>query len=248
MLGRLFFLGVIALFCISATAEEVLVAVAANFSAPMTEIAAAFEKETNHKIKLATGSSGKFYAQIKNGAPFHIFLSADQSTPLVLENEGFTVPGTRFTYATGALALFYKRPNLVDSAGKNLLAGNFDKLAIANPKLAPYGAAAVEVMQTLGVYEKLKPKLVQGENIAQTFQFVETGNADLGFVALSQVINTEKAFWRVPTNLHTPIRQDAVLLKDGEHNTAAKALIEFFRMSVATEIIRLHGYESEQEI
>ncbi len=230
----------------SARADTVAVAVAANFAAPMQKIAAAFEADTGHKADLSFGATGKFYAQITNGAPFQVLLSADDTTPAKLESEGKAVANSRFTYAIGALVLWSPQANTVDAQGNVLKVGDFKHLAIANPKLAPYGAAAVQVMDKLGVAAALQPRLVQGENIAQTFQFVSTGNAQLGFVALSQVMTDGKihrgSAWQVPASLHAPIRQDAVLLNPGKDSAAAAALIAYLRGSKARAIIQSHGY------
>ncbi|AMK77928.1 MULTISPECIES: molybdate ABC transporter substrate-binding protein [Methylomonas] len=227
-------------------AETTLVAVAANFTKPMTEIAEAFEKTTGHSAKLSFGSSGKFVAQFENGAPFEVFLSADDKSPLKLEQSGLAVAGTRFTYAIGKLVLWSITPGYVDEQGQILSKGGFKHLALADPKLAPYGAAAVEVLKNQGLLEKLQPLFVQGENIAQTHQFISTGNAELGFVALSQVIENGKigsgSGWIVPKNLHGPILQDAVLLKTGAENPAAQALLEFLKSPPALAIIEKYGY------
>jgi len=230
----------------AAQAETTLVAVAANFTKPMTEIAEAFEKASSHSAKLSFGSSGKFVAQFENGAPFEVFLSADDKSPLKLEQSGLTVAGSRFTYAIGKLVLWSNSPGYVDQQGQILQKGDFKHLALADPKLAPYGAAAVEVLQKQGLLEKLQPLFVQGENIAQTHQFISTGNAELGFVALSQVIDNGKigsgSGWIVPENLHSPILQDAVLLKTGAENPAAQALLEFLKSPPALAIIEKYGY------
>lgn len=230
----------------AAHAEEVNVAVAANFTAPMNAIVAEFARDTGHTAKLAFGSTGKFYAQIKNGAPFEMLLAADDETPAKLEKEGVGVPGTRFTYAIGSLALWSAKPGFVDDKGEVLKRGGFNKLAIASPKLAPYGKAAVEVLTGMGLQDTLAPKFVQGENIAQTYQFVSTGNAELGFVALSQVMKdgkvTSGSAWIVPGKLHTPIRQDAVVLSRGKDNAAARALGDYLRGDKAKTIIRAYGY------
>lgn len=227
--------------------DEVDVAVAANFTAPMNVIAAEFAKDTGHQAKPAFGSTGKFYAQIKNGAPFQMMLSADDETPAKLEKEGLTVAGSRFTYAVGTLVLWSAKPGLVDDKGEVLRKGGFNKLALANPKLAPYGKAAVEVLTGMGLLESVTPKFVQGENIAQTYQFASTGNADLGFVALSQVMKdgkiTSGSAWIVPSKLHTPIRQDAVILTSGRGNAAADALAKYLQTDKAKAIIRSYGYE-----
>ncbi len=227
------------------SAAEVQVAVAANFTAPMQKIAADFEQATGHQAKLSFGATGKFYAQIKNGAPFEVLLAADDETPAKLEKEDLAVAGTRYTYAIGQLALWSAKPGVVDDKGAVLKKGAFEHLALANPKLAPYGAAAVETMTKLGVLPALQPKFVQGENIAQTFQFVSTGNAELGFVALSQVYEGGKlksgSAWIVPSGLHAPIRQDAVVLDKGRDNPAAAALLKFLKSDAARAVIQSYG-------
>ena len=229
-----------------AQAGEVTVAVAANFTAPMQKIAQAFERDTGHKPKLAFGATGKFYAQIKNGAPFALLLAADDVTPARLEKEGLAVAGTRFTYATGRLALWSKQLNLVDDKGEVLRSNRFNKLAIADPKLAPYGIAAMELINKLGVQANVVPKLVQGESIGQTYQFVSTENAQLGFVALSQISFdgriTHGSAWVVPQSMHTPLEQDAVLLNAGKDNSAAHALLKYLQADKAKTIIRQYDY------
>lgn len=236
-----------ALLSTGASAEEVNVAVAANFTAPMNAIAAEFAKDTGHQAKLTFGSSGKFYAQIRNGAPFQVFLSADVETPAKLEQEVMAVAGSRFTYAIGTLVLWSAKPDFVDAKGEVLKKGQFNKLALANPKLAPYGKAAVEVLAGMGLLDQLTPRFVQGENIAQTYQFAMTGNADLGFVALSQVMKDGKiasgSAWVVPGKMHTPIRQDAVILTRGKGNAAAEALMTYLQGDKARAIIKSYGYE-----
>jgi molybdate transport system substrate-binding protein len=230
-----------------ARAADVQVAVAANFSAPMKIIAADFEKDTGHKAVLSFGATGKFYAQITNGAPFEVFLPADDETPKKLEQEGAAVSGSRFTYATGRLALWSARTGLVDAHGGVLKKGGFSKLAIAAPKLAPYGAAAVETMSKLGVLAALESKLVTGESIGQAFSFVATGNAELGFVALSQVYEAGKiksgSAWIVPEAMHSPLRQDAVLLTPAKDSPAAIALMAFLKTDKAKAVIRSFGYQ-----
>ncbi len=237
----------IALFAAtSVLAEKVQVAVAANFTAPMKLIAADFEKKSGHQAVLTFGATGKFYAQITNGAPFHVFLSADDKTPAKLEKEGAAVANTRFTYATGKLVLWSAQAGVVDAQGDVLRKGSFKHLAIAAPKLAPYGAAAVETMSKLGLAASLEPKLVYGETIGKAFSFVQTGNAELGFVALSQVVENGKiksgSGWIVPENLHSPIRQDAVLLARGKDNKAAIALLAYLKTDKAKAVIRSFGY------
>jgi len=233
-------------YATSLRAEQALVAVAANFSAPMQQIALAFQKDTGHQLKLSFGATGGIYAQIKNGGPFDVFLSADQLTPQKIEAEGLGVPQTRFTYATGQLVLWSKQDGLVDDKGQVLRSKNIQRIALANPKLAPYGAAALEAMTQLGLLDELKPKLVQGDNIAQTYQFVSTQNAQLGFVALSQVFAdgkiTSGSGWVLPSSLYKPILQDAILLKNGKDNSAAKALMLYMKGDKAKEMIKRFGY------
>ena len=230
----------------NAQAAEVGVAVASNFMAPMQKIAQAFEQDTGHKAVLSFGSTGSFYAQIKHGAPFQVLLAADTQTPLKLEKEGMGVAGSRFTYAVGQLVLWSRQPGLVDDKGAILRSGLFERMALANPKLAPYGAAAVEVMSQMGAFKDIQPKLVQGENIAQTYQFIASGNAQLGFVALSQVMTdgklTQGSGWPVPPGLHAPILQDAILLTQGRNNPAARALLDYLQGQKARAIIRASGY------
>ncbi len=234
-------------FSAVAHADDVQVAVAANFTAPMKQIAAEFETDTGHKALLAFGATGKFYAQISNGAPFEVLLAADSETPAKLEKELLAAPGTRFTYAIGKLALWSAKADYVDSQGNVLKKGDFKHLALANPKTAPYGAAAIEAMKQLGVLDSIQPRFVQGENIAQTHQFVATGNAELGFVALSQVFKNGKvssgSAWIVPAKLYAPIRQDAVLLAKGRNNPAATALLNSLKTDKARNIIKSYGYE-----
>ena len=229
-----------------AGAGEIQVAVAANFAEPMKTIAEEFQKAAGHRALLSLGSTGKFYAQIVNGAPFDVFLAADVETPARIEREGLAISGSRFTYAIGRLALWSANPNFVDDRGEVLKKGQFNHIALAAPKLAPYGAAAVEVLEKLGLGVALRPKFVQGENIAQTHQFVATGNAQLGFVALSQVYLDGKlksgSGWIVPAEFHAPLRQDAVILSRAANNPAAPALIRFLKGARARAIIESHGY------
>jgi len=230
-----------------ALAGEAQVAVAANFAAPMERIAADYQRESGHKLSLSTGATGRFYAQIKNGAPFDVFLAADDETPARLEAEHAALPGSRFTYAVGRLALWSSQPGVVDERGDVLRSGAFAHLAIANPKTAPYGAAAMEVLRSRGLAEALRPKLVQGENIAQTHQFVASGNAEIGFVALAQIWKEGRldrgSAWIVPQHLHQPIRQDVVLLARGRGNAAAEELMRYLRSDRAKALIRAFGYE-----
>lgn len=231
---------------LAAQAAKVSVAVAANFTAPMNAIAAEFARDTGHEVKASFASSGKFYAQIRNGAPFQVFLSADDETPARLEQEGATVAGSRFTYAIGTLVLWSGDPQRVDAKGEVLWRGSYKKLAIANPKLAPYGRAAVETLTHVGLLEAVSGRFVQGENIGQTHQFLVSGNAELGFVALSQVMKDGRlasgSAWIVPETLHAPIRQDAVILAAGKDNPAASALMHYLKGDKARAIIRAYGY------
>jgi molybdate transport system substrate-binding protein len=231
---------------LSADASEVRVAVASNFTAPMKVLAREFEQATGHKTALSFGATGQFYAQIKNGAPFDVLLSADDTTPARLAQEGLAQAESRFTYAIGRLVLWSRRPDLVDREGTVLRTSRFQRLAIANPKLAPYGAAAMEVLNSMGLAVTLAPKIVEGANIGQAYQFVASENAELGFVALSQVSENgrmrEGSGWVVPSNLHAPIQQDAILLSRGQDQEAAKALMNFLRSERAREVITSFGY------
>lgn len=228
----------------AALAGETKVAVAANFTEAAREIAARFKVRTGHDATLSFGSSGQFYTQIVNGAPYEVFLSADVERPQKAEVEGLAVPGSRFTYATGRLVLFSKTSGLVDAKGAVLAKGGFDKLAIADPKAAPYGQAAIETLTKLKLYDALKPRIVTGASITQAFQYVQTGAAELGFVALSQVIDEKGGSrWIVPAANHTPIQQQAVLLKTGQNSAAAKAFVAFLKTGEAKAIIRRYGYE-----
>jgi molybdate transport system substrate-binding protein len=225
-----------------AQAAEINVAVAANFTEPAKEIAAAFKLKTGHDAVLSFGSSGQFYSQITQGAPFHVLLSADDARPKKLIEDGLAEPESRFTYAIGKLVLWSKTPNLVNGE-QTFKTASFAKLSICSPGAAPYGAAAIEVMKSLHVYEALQPKLVEGATITQAYQFVETGNAELGFVALSQLKGSEiGSRWLVPQELYTPIRQDAVLLKSGAADQAASAFISFLKTPEARAIIEKYGY------
>lgn len=231
-------------------ADEVQVAVAANFTGPMQVIAPLFERDTGHKAVLSYGATGKFYAQVVNGAPFEVLLAADDETPARLVREGHGIAGSAFTYAIGTLVLWSANPDLVDARGEILKKGGFRHLAIANPKTAPYGAAALQAMGKLGVAESLKPLFVQGENISQTQQFVATGAAELGFIAYSQVIKNGRigtgSGWIVPGQLHDPIRQDAVILAKGRDKAAALALMAYLKGDKAKGVIRSFGYELPQ--
>ncbi len=236
-----------ALLAAPSFAAEVEVAVAANMTAPMRKIAAGFERATGHRAALSFGSTGRFYAQVKNGAPFDMLLAADDETPAKLEQEGLAVSGTRFTYAIGRLVLWSEAEGAVDARGDVLQRPGDMRLAVADPKLAPYGAAAMQVLGKLGLLARWQPHVVRGENISQAFQFVSSGNAQLGFVALSQVMSDGKiargSAWIVPANLHDPLRQDAVILKRGEGNAAARALASYLRGDAARATLRGYGYE-----
>lgn len=229
---------------VPALAAETKVAVAANFAEPAKAIAARFKARTGHDATLSFGSSGQFYAQIANGAPYEVFLSADRERPEKAEAEGLGVAGSRFTYAIGRLVLYSKTPGLVDGRGAVLSQGRFQKLAIADPRTAPYGVAAVETMKKRRVYQALQPRLVQGTSITQAYQFVETGAAEVGFVAASQLIGVKGGSrWLVPASDHTPIDQQAVLLKTGANSAAAQAFIRFLKGPEARAIIQRYGYE-----
>lgn len=230
----------------SAFAEQALVAVAANFIPPFREIAIEFEHSTGHQLQIAGGSSGNFYSQIKNGAPFDVFFSADAERPKLLEDEGLGIKDSRFTYAIGRIVLWSSNANLIKGE-ETLRSKKFKRLAIANPKMAPYGLAAMQALQKLELWESIQPHLVMGESIGQTMGFIESGNAQLGFVALSQImdpkIKGQGSHWEVPTSLHEPIQQDVILLAKGKDNMAAKALLKFMGGPEAKKIIEHYGYE-----
>lgn len=224
-------------------AAKAHIAVAANFDGPAREIAAGFRKATGHRAILAFGASGAFYAQIRHGAPFDVFLSADDERPRALERNGLAIRGTRFTYATGRLVLFSAQTSLVDTKGDVLKTSRFDKIAIADPVTAPYGAAAIETMRALGVLDAVRPRVVTSKSIGQAFLFTSTGAAELGFVALSQVVAMSGGSrWIVPASLHSPIDQQAVLLQRGTKNPAAQAFIGYLKSPAARAIIARHGY------
>ncbi|MEA3276911.1 MAG: molybdate ABC transporter substrate-binding protein [Pseudomonadota bacterium] len=226
-------------------ADEIRVAVASNFGEAIKEIAQRFEVQTGHEVVLVIGSTGKQYAQIKNGAPFDAFFAADARRPELLEDEGAALAGSRFTYARGRILLWSPRQGYVDPEGQVLEEGGFRHLAIANPRLAPYGKAAQQVLENRGLWDGLQGRMVRGENIGQTFQFVKSGNAELGLVAYSQVKRPghalEGSYWEVPQSLYSPIEQQAVLLKD---NAAARGFLDFVRGDEAGEIIRGYGYDT----
>ena len=237
----------VSLSALTVQAAEVKVAVAANFAQAMKDIATEFEKDTGHKVAMTQGATGKFYAQITNGAPFEVFLSADDETPTRLVREGKAVPGQQFTYAIGRLVLWSPDDKLVDQGGNVLKTDKFKFIAIANAKVAPYGRAAVQTMQKLGALTVIEPRVVQGESIAQTQQFVTSGNAQLGFVALSQVWESGKlksgSGWIVPETMHEELRQDAVLLNPGKDSPAAHALLAWLKSDKAKKIIDRYGYK-----
>lgn len=227
-------------------ADEVSVAVAANFAGPLAKIGDGFSAATGHTLKVSSGATGKFYSQIVAGAPFEVLIAADDETPRKLVAEGYAVTGSNFTYAIGKLVLWSAQPGYVDDQGAVLTTGTYAHLAIANPKLAPYGQAGAEVLKARGLGEAIAPKLVTAESIAQAYQFVATGNAELGFVALSQVAVPGKpvtgSYWLVPPSLYGEIRQDAVLLKTGEKNPAAAALLAYLKSPAAKTVIQSWGY------
>ena len=228
-------------------AAEVHIAVAANFTAPINEIAAEFEKDSGHKVIAAFGPTGGLYTQIKHGAPFEVFFAADDSTPARLEAEGEILAGSRFTYAIGKLVLWSASAGYVDAQGEVLRKNEFNHLSIGNPKTAPYGLAATQVLGKLGLIDAVKPKLVEGTNITQAYQFVATGNAELVFVALSQVYKdgqiTAGSAWIVPEDMYEPIRQDAVILNKGKDNPAAAALVDYLKGPKAVAVIKSYGYD-----
>jgi molybdate transport system substrate-binding protein len=230
-----------------ARASEVQVAVAPNFARPMERIAASFASDTGHHASLSAAATGTLYAQIRAGAPYDVILSADRATPERLEEEGLAVAGTRFAYAFGKLVLYSARAGYVDPAGAVLSKAPFKHIAIAQPKLAPYGAAAIEALTALGLLEALRPKIVTGESVAQAYQFVATGNAEVGFVALSQVAAPDGpatgSYWVVPANLYRPIEQDASLLRHGESSPAARAFCDYLKTPKAQSVIRSFGYD-----
>ena len=255
----------------AARADTVVVAVAANFVGPLTQLGEGFSVATGHRLTLIAGSTGKFYSQIAAGAPFEVLIAADDETPRKLIQQGLAVAGSNFTYAIGVLVLWSATPGYVDDQGAVLTAGKFNKLAIANPKLAPYGRAGMETLKTLGLGAAVAPKLVTAESIAQAYQFVATGNAELGLLALSQVIGAGPpparsrplggpapkapggqavgpgaapvgSYWRVPAKLHSEIRQDAVLLTPGEKKPAAAALLAYLKSAPARAVIESYGY------
>jgi len=228
-------------------AGELHVAVAANFAAPMKLLASEFERESGHRALVSLGATGQLYTQIRQGAPFGVLLAADATTPSKLASDGYALAETQRTYAIGRLVLWSRDAHYVDTQGDLLRNGNFRRLAIANPKLAPYGAAAMQTLSALGLREKLRSKIVEGANINQAFQFVASGNAELGFVSMSQVMREGRlqrgSAWIVPANLHEPIRQDVILLAKGQDNPAAIALLRYLDSKPARDIIRRHGYE-----
>lgn len=227
--------------------HEVRVAVAANFAGPMERIGKMFEAETGYQVVVVGGATGALATQVRNGAPFDLLLAADEETPRKLEEEGFGAKGQRYTYATGRLVLYSAQAGFVDGEGKVLAAGQFEHLAIANPRVAPYGIAARDVLQALGLADTLASRIVEGESIGQTFAFVRSGNAELGFVALSQVAPPDGrapgSWWVVPAKLYHPIRQDLVLLRHGNSNPAAAALYSYLRTKAVRDLIQLYGYQ-----
>lgn len=239
------------LLCVleAARAESVNVAVSSNFASALEVISRSFEEATGHRVISTSGATGKFYAQIKSGAPFEVFLSADAATPQRLEEEGWVVTGSRFTYAIGRLVLWSSKSHVIDREGKVLAKGDFEHLSMANPKTSPYGLAAMEVMENRGLVGRLSPKLVQGENIAQAHQFIVSGNAQLGFVALSQVYRdgqlTSGSAWFIPDGEYKPIRQDVALLKNGAGNPVAKAFLAYIKSPAALDVMSSFGYRTE---
>ena len=228
-------------------AVEIKVAVASNFANVLKEVAIEFQKDTGHQLAITPGATGKFYAQISNGAPFDVFLSADDETPRKLAQEGKAIASSQFTYAIGRLALWSPNPEMIDKTADILKTDKFKFIAIANAKVAPYGQAAVQTMQKLGVLTKIEPRVVQGESISQTYQFVSTGNAQLGFVALSQIVENGKiktgSAWIVPEEMHEQLKQDAVVLQSCKHMSACQALIEYLKSEKAKKLMASYGYK-----
>jgi molybdate transport system substrate-binding protein len=226
--------------------EEILIAVASNFVAPAKELSQQFSQHTHHNVILSFGSTGKLYAQIIHGAPFHVFLAADGERPSKLVSEGFAKKRSQFTYALGRIVLYSPIEGLHQQPEEFLKSETFTRLAIANPSTAPYGRASKETLENLGIFNDIRSKIIQGDNIAQTFQFVSTGNVELGFVSRSQVINNESdLYWLVPANLHNPIQQDAILLQKGLDKQAAREFLEFLQSDYAKRIIQSFGYDLE---
>lgn len=240
----LFAFAMAALLPFTAQAADVQVAVAANFTDAAKEIATAFEKKTGNKVVMSFGPSGNFFSQIEQGAPFEVFLSADAERPARLEADGYGVVGTRFVYAYGTLVLWSATPGFVDKKGNVLAKGEFEHLSIADPAAAPYGVAAVETLKKMGLYDKLTPKIVKGASIAQAYTFVNTGSAELGFIALSQVFKFPRgSVWYVPKDYYTPIDQQAVLLNPGKDAPAARAYLDFLKSPQGVKIIQSYGYD-----
>lgn len=245
-LAKLTVLASLSLLALHADAGEVRAAVAANFTVPVKLIAEQFQADTGHTVKASYGSTGKFYSQIKNGAPFDVLLAADDTTPSKIGKEGLGTPASQFTYAIGKLVLWSKKPGYVDAKGY-VLQSKFNKLAIANPKLAPYGVAAQETLQSLGLMDGVQSRIVMGESITQTMQFADTGNADMAFIALSQTMKDGKPIegsaWVVPSHMFTPIRQDAIVLTTVEDKAATEAFMKYLKSAKAIAVIKSFGYE-----
>ena len=230
----------------TAGADEVSVAVAANFTAPMQRIAAEFEKASGNKVLASYGSTGQLYAQIRNGAPFEILLAADEEVPAKLILEGSAVAGSQFNYALGKLVLWSADNDFIGTSGSVLGQGGFDRIAVVNPKTAPYGAAAIETMKALAVRDDLQANVVMAETVVQAYQFVKSGNVKLGFIALSQILKDgqiEGSAWIVPASLYKPIRQDAVILDKGRDKPAALAFAAFLKSDAAKAMIKSYGYD-----
>jgi molybdate transport system substrate-binding protein len=243
LLQTLILMAGIGLCAATAHAAKLHIAVASNFIEPMKALAAKFEQQSSFKVILSSGSTGKHYAQIIHGAPFELFFAADKARPRRLEQEGKVVAGSRFTYAIGQIVLWSPRTDFVDSEGKILEKAGFNHLAIANPKFAPYGEAARQILKARGLWHALQGRLVRGENIAQAYQFVKSGNAELGFVAWSQIRRPHRdvpgSYWHVPARLYSPIEQQAVILRE---TAAAKAFVSFVKSKPARKLIAAYGY------
>lgn len=252
--ARLFMLFVLWVSASPVWAGEVLVAVAANFTRVARELVPLFEVSSGHRVRMSYGSTGRLYAQIEQGAPYEVFLAADDERPALAVTRGLALAESRVTYAVGRLVLWSARDDRINDGIEYLRSAQFSRLALANPKTAPYGRAAQEVMEQLGVWQKLQPLLVRGDSIAQTFQFAVSENADAGFIALAQLNGWQGrergaggSYWVVPDTLHSPIIQDAVLLKRGEHNEAAHAFMAFLGSEPVRQLIARHGYDLAQK-
>jgi molybdate transport system substrate-binding protein len=238
----------ITMFCgilsVNLQAGDVKVAVSSNFATTLEKISEAFTKETGHKLVISSGATGKIYAQIREGAPFEVLLSADQTTPMKLITDNLAVEETQFTFAVGRLVLWSLKDKFVDDEGAVIKTSSVNHIAIANPKLAPYGVAAKEYLEKVGIWKIVEAKIVYGENISQTYQFVSTGNAEVGFIAMSQIMDTKGSYWVVPESQYSPLKHDVILLNKGKTNPIAKKFLEFLKDRKVKAIISKFGYKS----